>query len=170
MLRDNIKRQDGFTLMDIIIGVLFLSVAFLATMKITTDLQRKLDQRDLQIRATSLANSMMSIVRSVNFDENFPTSNHTQAVNLGIDGSLLHDDIDDFISSPMTIANFGAAATGFVVTVNVYYVDPTTTPPNLTIPLSGTSFSNFKRIDVSVLHSELNNPVSISAIVTPNDY
>ena len=78
--------------------------------------------------------------------------------------------IDDFISSPMTIANFGAAATGFVVTVNVYYVDPTTTPPNLTIPLSGTSFSNFKRIDVSVLHSELNNPVSISAIVTPNDY
>jgi len=169
MLKDR-KKQDGFTLMDIIIGVLFLSIAFLATMRITTDLQQKLDQRDLQIRGTSLANSMMSIVRSVNFDENWPTSNHTQAINLGMDGSLLYDDVDDFVSNPMNIANFGAAVNGFVVTVNVYYVDPTTTPPNLTVPLSGTSLSNFKRIDVSVLHTDLINPVQISAIVTPNDY
>ena len=170
MFRDNFTKQAGFTLLDIIIGVTFLSVVFLATMRITNDLQQKLDRRAVQVRATSIANSMLSIVRSVNFDENWPTLNHTAANNLGMDASLIYDDVDDFMFNPLGVANFGSTANGYLVNVNVYYVNPLTAPPNTTIPLTGTSFSNFKRIIVSVNHSELLNPIELSAMVTPNVY
>lgn len=170
MYKDNKRFQSGFTMMDIVIGITFLSFAFLATLRITNDLQVKLNQRDLQVRGTSIANSMMSIIRSVNFDENWPSSIHTAASILGMDASLLYDDVDDFMLSPLTPANFGSAANGFGVTVSVYYIDPTTTPPNILVPLTGTSYSNYKRIDVTVNHIELSSPIFLSAIITPNVY
>lgn len=170
MLRNKSYHQSGFTLMDIVIGVTFLSFAFLATLRITNDLQYKLDQRDLQVRAVSIANSMMSIIRSVNFDENWPSSTHTAASALGMDASLVYDDLDDFVLTPNVPANFGTTANGFGITVSVYYVDPTTTPPNLTVALTGSNFSNYKRIDITITHTELPSPVGLSAIVTPNEH
>lgn len=170
MCKGNARTQSGFTLLDIVIGIAFLSFAFLATLRITNDLQTKLNQRDLQIRATAIANSMMSIIRSVNFDENWPSGVHTAASNLGMDGSLLYDDVDDFIFNPLSAANFGASANGFSVTVSVYYIDPTTAPPNISIPLTGANYSNYKRIDVTVDHAELSSPVILSSIITPNVY
>jgi len=168
MFRDRRTNQAGFTLLDIVIGVTFLSVVFLTTMRITNDLQQKLDRRSIQVRATAIANSMLSIIRSVNFDENWPTSNHTQASNLGMDPSAIYDDVDDFMFNPTNAANFGSTDDGYLINVSVYYVDPLTAPPNTTIPLTGTSYSNFKRIIVSVDHTELLYPVELSAIVTPN--
>lgn len=170
MFSDNTNKQAGFTLMDIVIGVTFLSLVFITTMRITNDLQQKLDRRAVQIRSTAIANSMLSIIRSVNFDENWPTTTHTQANNLGMDASLLYDDVDDFMLNPVNAANFGSTANGYIISVNVYYVDPLTAPPNTTVPLTGTSYSNFKRILVSVNHPELLNPVELTAIVTPNVY
>ena len=168
MWKNKTYNQGGFTLMDIAIGVTFLSFAFLATLRITNDLQYKLDQRDLQIRAVSIANSMMSIIRSVNFDENWPCGTHTAASSLGMEASLIYDDIDDFMLTPESVANFGVTANGFGITVSVYYIDPTTTPPNLTVPLTGGLYSNFKRIDITITHTDLSEPVELSAIVTPN--
>lgn len=170
MFKDRYKNQSGFTLMDIVIGVTFLSFAFLATFRVTNDFQRKLNERDLQIRATSIANSTMSVIRSVNFDENWPSMTHTAAANLGMDVSSLYDDIDDFMLNPASALNFGTSDDGFGIAVSVYYVDPTTTPPNTTTALTGSSFSNYKRIDITVAHAELLNPIVISAIVTPNDF
>jgi len=170
MFKDRFKKHSGFTLMDIVIGVTFLSFAFIATFRITNDLQRKLNERDLQIRATSIANSTMSVIRSVNFDENWPSGIHTPANNLGMDVSSLYDDIDDFMLNPASAMNFGTSDDGFGIAVSVYYVDPTTTPPNTTVALTGSNYSNYKRVDITVAHAELPNPVVLSAIVTPNDY
>ena len=167
MSNDKIRSQAGFSLMDLVIGITFLSFAFLATMRITNDLQQKLDNRDLQIRATSLANSMMSIIRSVDFDEN-ATTPWIIANNLGMDASGLYDDIDDFTFNPMVPANFGLAGVGYAMTVTVIYVDPTTSPPNMTVPLTGSNSSNFKRVTVTVTHPNLSIPTEYSAIVTPN--
>jgi len=167
MSNDKIRSQAGFSLMDLVIGITFLSFAFLATMRIANDLQQKLDNRDLQIRATSLANSMMSIVRSVDFDENTATP-WTIANNLGMDASGLYDDVDDFIFNPAVPANFGLAGVGYTIIVAVIYVDPTTSPPNMTIPLTGTNSSNFKRVTVSITHPDLSIPIQLSAIITPN--
>ena len=167
MFSAKIRSQAGFALLDLVIGITFLSFAFLATMRIMDDLQQKLDHRDLQIRATSLANSMMSIIRSVNFDEN-ATQPWIIANNLGMDGSGLYDDVDDFMLNPAGPANFGMAGTGFAITVNVFYVDPTTSPPNMTVPLTGTNSSNYKRVTVTVSHPTITNPIILSAIVTPN--
>ena len=164
------KYQSGFTLMDIVIGVTFLSFAFLATFRITNDFQRKLNERDLQIRATSIANSTMSVIRSVNFDENWPSMTHTAAINLGMDASTLYDDIDDYMLNPASALNFGSSDDGFGIAVSVYYVDPTTSPPNTTVPLTGSNYSNYKRIDITVAHAELTSPITLSAIMTPNDY
>ncbi len=169
MSNDKIRSQQGFALMDLVIGITFLSFTFLATMRIIDDLQQKLDQRDLQIRATSLANSMMSIIRSVNFDEN-AASPWIIASNLGMDGSGLYDDVDDFMLNPAGAANFGAAGVGFTITVIVFYVDPTTAPPNMTIPLIGNISSNYKRVTVNIGHPNINNQIQLSAIVTPNDF
>ena len=164
MFSAKIRSQAGFALLDLVIGITFLSFAFLATMRIMDDLQQKLDHRDLQIRATSLANSMMSIIRSVNFDEN-ATQPWIIANNLGMDGSGLYDDVDDFMLNPAGPANFGVAGVGFAITVIVFYVDPMT---SLVIPLTGTNSSNFKRVTVTVSHPSLTNPIIFSAIVTPN--
>jgi hypothetical protein len=107
-------------------------------MRITNDLQQKLDRRSIQVRATAIANSMLSIIRSVNFDENWPTSNHTQASNLGMDPSAIYDDVDDFMFNPTNAANFGSTDDGYLINV------------------------------ISVDHTELLYPVELSAIVTPN--
>ncbi len=167
MFNGKISQQAGFALLDLVIGITLLAFAFLATMRIVDDLQQKLDHRDVQIRATSLANSMMSIIRSVDFDEN-ATPPWIIASNLGMDGSGLYDDVDDFILNPAGVANFGAAGAGFTITVNVFYVDPTTSPPNMTVPLTGNNSSNYKRVTVTVSHPTLTNPIILSAIVTPN--
>ena len=167
MFNDKKKSQAGFALMDLVIGITFLSFAFLATMRITNDLQQKLDHRDLQIRATSLTNSMMSIIRSVNFDEN-TSSPWIIASSLGMDASSIYDDVDDFIFNPAVPANFGLAGVGYAVTVSVIYVDPTTAIPNMTIPLTGSNSSNFKRVTVTISHPELTTPIQLSAIITPN--
>lgn len=164
MFNAKLRSQAGFALMDLVIGITFLSFAFLATIRIMDDLQLKLDQRDLQIRATSLANSMMSIIRSVDFDENAAPP-WIIASNLGLDGSGLYDDVDDFMLNPAGIANFGVAGAGFAIAVNVFYVNPFNPPE---IPLTGTSSSNFKRATVTVSHQMLANPIILSAIVTPN--
>ncbi len=164
MFKGNFRSQSGFALMDLVIGITFLSFAFLATMRIMDDLQQKLDHRDLQIRATSLANSMMSIIRSVNFDEN-ATSPWIIASNLGMDGSGLYDDVDDFMLNPAGQANFGVAGVGFAITVIVFYVDPFNPPM---VPLTGNISSNFKRVTVTVSHPLLTNTIILSAIVTPN--
>ena len=168
MYNGKIRSQSGFALMDLLIGITFLSFAFLATMRIMDDLQQKLDHRDLQIRATSLANSMMSIIRSVDFDENAATP-WIIASNLGMDASGLYDDVDDFMFNPMTPANFGLAGVGYTIVVNVIYVDPFLTPP-FSAAVPGASFSNFKRVTVTVGNPLMNNPIILSAIVTPNDF
>ncbi len=169
MSNAKIRSQPGFALIDMVIGITLLSFAFLATMRIMDDLQLKLDHRDLQIRATSLANSMMSIIRSVDFDEN-STTPWIFASNLGMDGSGLYDDVDDFMLNPAGQANFGVAGVGFTIIVIVFYIDPITSPPNLTVPLMGTNSSNYKRVTVTVSHPSLTNPIIFSAIVTPNDF
>ncbi len=169
MYNGKTRFQAGFALLDLVIGITLLAFAFLATMRIVDDLQQKLNHRDVQIRATSLANSMMSIVRSVDFDENVTTP-WIIASNLGMDGSGLYDDIDDFMLNPAGVANFGVAGVGFAITVNVFYVDPTTSPPNMTVPLTGNNSSNYKRVTVTVSHPELTNPIIFSGIVTPNVY
>ena len=169
MYKDSNKARSGFALMDLVIGITFLSFAFLATMRITNDLQQKLDNRDLQIRATSLANSMMSIIRSVDFDENAATP-WTIANDLGMDISGLYDDVDDFMFNPAIPANFGLAGVGYTIAVAVIYVDPATLPPNMTVPLTGTNSSNFKRVTVSVTSPDLSIPIQFSAIITPNAF
>lgn len=167
MSNDKIKSQVGFAMMDLVIGITFLSFAFLATMRIANDLQEKLDNRDLQIRATSIANSMMSIIRSVDFDENTAPP-WIIANNLGMDVSGLYDDVDDFMFNPAVPGNFGLAGVGYAITVAVIYIDPTTAPPNMTIPLTGINSSNFKRVTVTVTHPNLTIPIQFSAIITPN--
>lgn len=166
MSNGKIRAQSGFALMDLVIGITFLSFAFLATMRIMDDLQQKLDHRDLQIRATSLANSMMSIIRSVDFDEN-ALPPWIIGSNLGMDASGLYDDVDDFMFNPATPANFGLAGVGFTAVVNVIYVDPFVSPP-FSVAVPGASSSNFKRVTVTIGHIHLNNPIILSAIITPN--
>ena len=152
--------------MDLIIGISLLSFVLLATMRVSDDLQIKLDRRDVQVRALALANSSMSLIRAVDFDNNSAPP-WTLANNLGTEAAHVVDDIDDYIGSVEvpSFGNFGATDDGFSYNVQVFYIDPTITPPNMTVPLTGNVYTNYKRVIVNISHPLLNNPVTLSSII-----
>lgn len=165
MFITKLKSQNGFTLLDIAVGSFFLSFVFVGTLIAINNIQINLNQRDVRIRATSLANSMMAIIRSTDFDQNLPGGSGLPTGGLGQESIGDFNDVDDFIGNSSTFADFGIADNGFTTDVDVYYVDP----PDLITQVTGTGiWTKYKRLSISVGHSEMASPVTLISIIIPN--
>ena len=87
--------KSGMSLIEIIIGIIFLGVAFVGTLYAIRAIQREAYLMEALIRGTSFGNSIMEVVRSNRFDENLiaPWSDP-----LGPEEAQVtdYDDVDDY--------------------------------------------------------------------------
>ncbi len=151
------KYQQGFSLLDIIVGIIFLSVAFIASLVTLRNLQSQENRMEAIIRGTSMANNIMEVVRAHSFDEQ-SLSPWSDPLGAEENSAADYDDIDDYIGYTFTYQGYF----GFTGKTRVFYVDP-----NVNLLDSVGTVTDYKRIIVTVLHPELQAPVNITSIMTP---
>jgi len=153
------KPQAGFALIEMIVGIMIISIAFVGAMYVYAEIQTKSSGIEITLRATSLANSIMGVIRSHNFDEN---SSAPWSGVLGPEEGLSsnYDDVDDYIAFPWSVPGYD----NYSVSTQVFYVDPSLSWLN-----SAGSITYYKRITVTVDHSGLTNPILLTSLITPHD-
>jgi len=153
------RNERGFSLVEIIIGVVIVGIGFVGSMNAFRFIRSKSFQIEATFRAVSVANSVMHTVRAENFDDNTATPWTT---NLGPEESLVtdFDDADDYIGYAWDFQSKGFP--GYDVTTRIYYVDPSVS----WIDSVGTQ-TNYKHIIVHVSHQGLPVPVTLTSLMTP---
>lgn len=157
------NNQNGFSNVDIILGILILIFVLPTLLYVVRDINEKSVEYELTDNGTIFANTIMHYISGFRFDENYGTSGEPWTYPLGQDGGD-YDDIDDFIGADWSIIP-GFSSSGYIATSNIFYVDPTvdlTTYQNYQ--------TNFKRIVVTVDHSKQLNPITISTIITAHEF
>ncbi|MFH1250419.1 MAG: prepilin-type N-terminal cleavage/methylation domain-containing protein [bacterium] len=153
---ENQKLVNGFSLVEIIVGVVVVGIAF-ATLAVTlANMEGRFAVAETSLRATTLAQSYIELVRCNRFDENYSPP---WSISLGPEeaGESDYDDIDDYAGySNFSIEKFP----GYSVSLRVFYVNPTISWED-----SVGSQTNFKRIIATVSHSELES-LSISTLMS----
>ncbi|NQV14452.1 hypothetical protein HQ531_03255 [bacterium] len=156
-------RQTGFSLIDMIIGLSILAVAIVGIQIAQSNYIQMSSRVETGLRALSLGNSVMNIIRMHAYDE---SSSSPWSSTLGPDGgetsSADYNDIDDYAATSWDFSSDGYA--GFTVNSRVFYVD---LPSNWLDSLA--TRTNYKRIVVTVNHSILNTPVIFTSIMAGID-
>ncbi len=157
------QNQSGFTLIDTIIGIVIISFVLTGILFVVIDLNVKSIRNEIVAKGTVYANSVMHYIRAHRFDENYTTGGlgDPWTYPLGQDSGD-YDDIDDFIGADWSIIP-GYTNVGYQASSNVVYVDI------LVSLMDGCNYAtNYKRITVTVNHSDLPNPILLTSIMTPH--
>jgi MSHA pilin protein MshD len=152
-----LKDHSGFSLLEIILGVVIIGIAFVGAMYALSAIESRGARVETFLRATSMANSIMEVIRSNRFDEN--TSPPWGTV-LGPEESSPqdYDDVDDYIGFSWSFSEYP----GYQGSTRVFYVNPTISWID-----SINAVTNYKRIIVTVHHEGLDTPIVLSSLVTP---
>ena len=151
--------QSGFSIIELVIGVVIIGISFVAAMYAHTQIQANSTRVEFTLRSTVLANSVMKVVRSNNFDEN---ESPPWSSPLGPDepSSSEFDDVDDYIGYVWPTQSSGYI--GYNVTARVFYVNPSINWTDSTGVIT-----DYKRIIISVETDGLPQPVVLSSLITP---
>ncbi len=151
-----IKQQSGFSLVELVVGVLVMGVAFVGAMYAHAELEAKSTRSESVMRATSLANSVMEVIRAHNFDDNATTPwSSTLGPEEGSASS--YDDVDDYAGYSWTVSGY----TGFQATSRVFYVNPSSSWLDST-----GAVTSYKRILVTVQYDGLKNPLVLTSLIS----
>ena len=152
--------HSGFSIIELIMGVMIIGVAFVAAMFAHTQIQTMSTRVEFTLRSTVLANSVMRVVRSNNYDENEspPWSN-----TLGPEEPSVSefDDVDDYIGYDWPFQSAGFV--GYTVTTRVFYINS-----SISLLDSTGMITDYKRIIISVHTDGLPEPVVLSSLITPH--
>lgn len=151
--------QDGFSNIDIILGMMILIFTLPVLLNVVQDLNSKSLEYELTDKGTIYANTIMHYITGFRFDENYGTVGVPWTYPLGQDGGD-SDDIDDFITSDWSFIP-GFANSGYSASSNVFYIDPT-----IDLMTARTYPTDFKRIVVTVNSAEQMNPITLTTIMT----
>lgn len=169
-----VKVARGFTLIELIIGITVFSIIMMVIVSLIAPQSRLSVEPIWQVRATELAQSLMSEINARAFDDSLANSNSGKRCNesvactasgdLGPDPGetrIRYDDIDDYHGlnesgatilsaqgSPI-LYNGESLYTGFSVQVQVYY-DDNEDGVNDDAASTGTVIGNVKRIVITV--------------------
>jgi len=146
------------SLIEIIIGIIFLSVAFVGTLYAIRAIQSEAFLMEALIRGTSFGNSIMEVVRSHRFDENLvaPWSNPIGPEEAS---SVDYDDVDDYYAGyEWSYPEYD----GFTAKTRVFYIDP-----EVSLDDSIGTIMSYKKILVHIYHSSYNQKLTIESQITP---
>ncbi|GEM_PF-649464 len=152
-----IKSQSGFSLLEIIVGIVIIGIAFVGAMYALTEIQNRSSRIEIMLKATTMANDIMEIVRSNNFDE-YNSSPWSNPLGPEENSPSQYDDVDDYIGYLWSFPGF----TGYQGSTRVYYVNP-----NVSWIDSANSVTNYKYIRVQVTHDGLDVPIVLTSLITP---
>ena len=156
----NYKSQAGFSMIDMVIGIMILAFVLPGILFMIGDLNVKSVRNETIEKATTFANTVMHDIRVHRFDENYNVTGSPWTYPLGQDGGD-YDDIDDFIGADWSGVP-GYSSAGYQATSTIHYVDP------LDMLNSCTYQTDFKRIIVTVNHAYLPNSIILTTIMTPH--
>ena len=153
--------QSGFTLIDIVSGIMIMTFVLPVILITTSDMNLKSVNNDTYEKGTSFGNTIMNYIIGHRFDENYNTTGAPWTYPLGQDSGDF-DDIDDYIYADWSIIP-GYVNMGYQATSNIFYIDPSVDlMSNCNYP------TNFKRIVVIVNHANLSNPLTLTTLMTPH--
>ena len=146
--------KKGLSLIEIVLVIVILGIAMLPLLITYANVITRGMNREAISVAGSLAEELMEEIESKNYDNN-PESPWTQKQNLGPDGTETREtfnDVDDFEGwSENPIPGFS----GYSSSVEVYYVKPKNLDDiNPEPPIGPTEYTDFKKIIVTVTHSQ----------------
>jgi len=152
----SLQKNNGFSLIDLIIGLSIITISFTVFMVSSANISSAEERSEIIIDATHIANNIMENIRTHRFDENIspPYSTSMGREETG----TVFDDIDDF--SNYTWTNFESNFYGFQVHSRVFYVDMNANWEDST----GTP-STLKRIIVEVNHPNFDSPHRLSSVM-----
>lgn len=155
--------QSGFSIIDMIMGLSIIAVAIVGIQLAQRNYVRMSSQVEVNLRAISLGNSVMNIIRMHRFDENDTAPwDSTLGTDTGETSLILYDDIDDYNGATWDFSADGYD--GYSVTSSVFSVNL----PDNWLNNAG-AFTSFKRIIVSIDHSAMDSPVVFTSIVSGID-
>jgi MSHA pilin protein MshD len=124
------NKQQGFTLVELIVGIVTLAIAFSIITTLLVPTAQKSAEQILQIRAAELGQSLMNEISGKAFDENSDRVGGeircgealiTCTTSLGPDGETLdlYDDVDDYHGLDENGDTFGELYNGYTVSISV---------------------------------------------------
>jgi hypothetical protein len=151
--------KSGFSIIDMIMGLSIIAVAIMAIQVAQNNYVNMSTRVEVGLRAVSLGNSVMNIVRMHRYDENSSSPWSTAyGTDTGESTSADYDDIDDYAGTSWDFSGDGFA--GYTVTTRVHCVDLTTSWTDSVGP-----GSTFKRIIVSIDHDAMDSPMIFSSLM-----
>lgn len=152
------REQAGFSLIELVLGIVIISVALVSSMVTLKNITAKSVELEILNRSTNFANNIMETIISNRYDENTIKPWSTP---LGPEegNTSDYDDVDDFNGQTWTanhLPGYSGVSTMQYVTNNDW------------LSASNTA-TNYKLITVKVSHSELTNPVIIKSLVTAGE-
>jgi len=156
-------QQSGFSIIDMIMGLSIIAVAIVGIQLTQSNYVQMSSQVEVNLRAISLGNSVMNTIRMHRFDENATAPwDSTLGTNMGESSLQDYDDIDDYAGAAWDFSSDGYA--GYDVNSRIFCVNLSDSWVD-----SVGFYTTFKRIIVSVNHSEMSAPVVFSSIVVGID-
>jgi hypothetical protein len=150
-------------MIDMIMGLSVIAVAIVGIQLAQRNYVSTSDQVEVNLRAISLGNSVMNIIRMHRFDENATAPwDSTLGTDTGETSLILYDDIDDYNGATWDFSGDGYP--GYTVTSSIFSVDLNTSWVD-----DAGAFTSFKRIIVSIDHPAMDSPVVFSSIMAGID-
>jgi len=161
--------KKGLSLIEIVLVIIILGIAMLPLLITYANVITRGMKRETISIATGLATELMEEIESKRYDEN-ESSPWTEKQNLGVetgDGEIrtdkdTFDDVDDFITTgsrswiPPDPPFDGFP--GYSVHVEIHYVKPENLDDiNPEPPVGPTEYTDFKKIIVTISHSQAGN-------------
>lgn len=156
MHTDLIRSENGFSLMDLIVGLSIITIAFTVFFVSSTNISSAESRGEVIIEATNIANNVMETIRGKRFDEN-QAPPYSTALGKEESGSIF-DDIDDYANhvwqgTGYNYGNYFIRSRVFYVNSEASWDDSVGTPTTL------------KRIIVEVNHSSLSSPIILNSLM-----
>ena len=117
-----IKGSSGFTITDLIVGMMIIAVAIVGIMYAEQAYIQNADRVELGVRGVSLGNAVMNTIRMHRYDENTSSPwSSSLGTDSGESAPTNYDDVDDYAGATW---NFSAEGyPGFSVNTRVFYID-----------------------------------------------
>ncbi len=155
--------QTGFSIVDMIMGLSIIAVAIVGIQIAQNNYINMSSRTEVGLRAITLGNSVMNIIRMHDFDENSAAPwSLTLGTDSGESSAALYDDIDDYSGAAWDFSGDGFP--GFSVTTTVHNINI-----NSSWLTSVGSRTDYKRIIVQIDHPSLDSPVIFSSIMVGID-
>ncbi len=159
----HLKPQAGFSLVDMIMGLSIIAVAIVGIQIAQNNYVNMSSRTEVRLRAISVGNSVMNVIRMHRFDENSNAPwDSTWGTNTGETSMALYDDIDDYAGAVWDFSADGI--NGYSITSRVFSVNIASSWLD-----SVAYFTSFKRIIVQVSHPILDSPVIFTSLMAGID-